>query len=255
MANEVITRRNLPHWYMPHAFHFVTFRLAGTIPREVLDELQLRKEALLRSAPPSASHRERIHKQLFADYDAYLDRNRTIHWLDSPPIAAVVHRSLYFWHGKKYGLFSYCIMPNHVHLLLQPFDAPASRDGERELQGPGESSDARSPLADIMHSLKSYTADEANKLLARTGSFWQHESYDHWVRDEDELERILNCINANPVVAGLAERPHQFDWCAARDRYLYDGDESGWLIAQAVEQASSLARQPGVAEPRAPELQ
>ena len=55
-----------------------------------------------------------------------------------------------------------------------------------------------------MHSLKSYTANEANKLLRRTGQFWQHESYDHWVRDEDEMERIVAYINANAVKAGLA---------------------------------------------------
>jgi putative DNA methylase len=218
MPREVITRRNLPHWYMPHAFHFVTFRLAGTIPRQVLDEFQLRKETLLGQVPRGAAHRERIHKQLFADYDAYLDRNRTIHWLDSPLVAALVRRSLYFWHGKKYGLFSYCVMPNHVHVLLQPFDVIPPTEAEREFHELGECDDKRSPLAGIMHSIKSYTAHEANKLLGRTGSFWQHESYDHWVRDENELQRIIEYINANPVVAGLADRPHQFDWCAAHDR-------------------------------------
>jgi putative transposase len=80
-----------------------------------------------------------------------------------------------------------------------------------------------------MHSLKSYTAHQANKLLARTGPFWQHESYDHWVRDEDELERIVAYINANSIKAGLADRAHEFCWCSAHDRYLHDGNESGWL--------------------------
>jgi putative DNA methylase len=67
-------------------------------------------------------------------------------------------------------------------------------------------------------------------LLARTGPFWQHESYDHWVRDDDELERIMAYINANPLKAGFVERPHEFFWCSAHDRYLHDGDESGWLL-------------------------
>jgi putative DNA methylase len=241
MPAEVITRRNLPHWYMPHAFHFITFRLAGTIPREVLDDLQARKDALLRRAAPGALHRERIHKQLFADFDAYLDANRTIHWLDSPPVAALVRRSLYFWSGKKYGLFSYCIMPNHTHVLLQPFDIAPPTEIERESQEPGECADSRSPLAEIMHSIKSYTAHEANKLLGRSGSFWQHESYDHWVRDEEELQRIVDYINANPVLAGLTDRACRFDWCSAHDRYLHDGDESGWL---SVEQASCLLVNP-----------
>jgi putative transposase len=240
MPHEVITRRNLPHWYMAHAFHFVTFRLAGMIARDVLDEFQSRKESLLQKAPPGSVHRERVHKQLFADYDAYLDRNRSIHWLDSPSVAALMRRSLYFWHGKKYGLFSYCVMPNHVHILIQPFGSPPPTEAERELRETGEYADERSPLAEIMHSLKSYTAHEANKLLGRTGRFWQHESYDHWVRDEDELEPIIAYINANPVAAGLADRPHEFEWCAAHDRYEYDRDQSGWLIARAVEEVSRL---------------
>ena len=84
-------------------------------------------------------------------------------------------------------------------------------------------------LAKVMHSLKSYTAHETNKFLARAGSFWQHESYDHWVRDDDELERIVAYINANPVKAGLAQRACDFFWCSAHDRFLHDGDQSGWL--------------------------
>ena len=94
---------------------------------------------------------------------------------------------------------------------------------------PGEIADKDSPLSAIMHSLKSYTAHEANKLLGRTGPFWQHESYDHWVRDEGELDRIVAYINANPIKAGLAARAHEFLWCSAHDRYVHDGNESGWL--------------------------
>ncbi len=175
------------------------------------------------------SHRELVHKQLFAAYDEYLDRNRDIHFLDDPRIASVIRRSLYFWNGKKYGLCAYCILPNHVHVLLRPFDVEPLSETERETLEPGETADSMSPLATIMHSLKSYTAHEANKLLTRTGLFWQHESYDHWVRDDDELERIVAYINANPVKAGLVEKPYEYLWCSAHDRYLCDGDESGWL--------------------------
>lgn len=153
----------------------------------------------------------------------------------------MVRRSLYFGNGRKYGLCAFCILPNHVHMLITPFDshkrdacATSQHDAcgtseQRECLEPGEIADTASPLSVIMHSLKSYTAHEANKLLGRAGSFWQHESYDHWVRDEGELERIVAYINANPVKAGLADRPYEFYWCSAHDRYLQDGNESGWL--------------------------
>jgi putative DNA methylase len=232
MANESITRRFLPHWYMPGATHFVTFRLAGTLPQKMLTDLLSRKERLLKSkavGPANSNHRELVHKQLFAAYDDYLDRNRDIHWLDDPRVAALVRRSLYYWDCKKYGLYAYCILPNHVHVLLRPFDVEPLSESEREVLEPGENADTLSPLSIIMHSLKSYIAHEVKKLLPLTGNFWQHESYDHWVRDEDELERIVAYINANPVKAGLVDKPYEYLWCSAHDRYLYDGDESGWL--------------------------
>lgn len=138
--------------------------------------------------------------------------------------------SLYYHHGSKYDLLAYSIMPNHVHVLLMP-EGASSNDASEEVAC-GEAADSGSPLSSIMHSLKSYTAHEANRLLQRHGSFWQHESYDHWVRDDDELERIVNYINGNAVNAGLASRPQDWFWCSAHDRFLVDGDVSGWLTFQ-----------------------
>jgi putative transposase len=80
-----------------------------------------------------------------------------------------------------------------------------------------------------MHSLKSYTAHQANRILRRSGRFWLGESYDHWVRDDDELERIVNYIAANPVRARLVEEPHRWFFCSAHDRFLQDGEMCGWL--------------------------
>ena len=136
-------------------------------------------------------------------------------------------------------------MPNHVHLLLRPLEIDvvtggcpvasaipnATTGGPPVTTAVGELCDQHSPLARIMHSLKSYTAHEANKILKRTGTFWQAESYDHWVRDEDELERIVHYIRSNPVKAKLVERPEVWFWCSCHDRFLQDGDSSGWLVA------------------------
>lgn len=252
---EILTRGNLPHWYVPGAAHFVTYRLAGTIPRHVLDSLAARKNELLaRPLSENMTPSERcrlVHKQLFAEYDAHLDANRSIDWLARPAVAALIRRNLYHHDGAKYHLLAYTIMPNHVHVLLQPIEAvaEAARFGERKSEAGrfggggeagrfayeavdepcGEESDAKSPLTVIMHSLKSYTAHEANKLLARSGQFWQHESYDHWVRDDDELERIVAYIIGNPVKAGLAEKPHDWLFGSAHDRFIYDGTFSGFL--------------------------
>jgi putative DNA methylase len=249
-AKEIITRRCLPHWYVPGAAHFVTYRIAGTIPVQVIQGLRARRTAALDRPVPEGrrltEHRERASKLFFVGYDEYLDNDRTIDWLARPQVAAMIRANLYHHNGRKYHLLAYCVMPNHVHVLLQPIpetdrgggagsegrsrrqDAtnsdPVGADGVHD-----ETPDARSPLADIMHSLKSYTAHQANALLGRCGQFWQHESYDHWVRDEEELGRIVDYICANPVKAKLADEPQEWFFCSAHDRFLQDGSACGLL--------------------------
>jgi len=76
MTGERFTRGRLPHWFVPDAFTFVTYRLAATIPLSVINELERKRERLF-AAPPRdgdlAAHRHRINKIVFADYDASLD--------------------------------------------------------------------------------------------------------------------------------------------------------------------------------------
>jgi len=193
----------------------------------------------------AVQRRRQIHKQIFAEYDRVLDAERD-GWLARVDIAEIIRRNLYHHNGTKYRLLAYCVMPNHVHVLLQPRVDEAARfvspsvdeaarfvsagEASRFVYEPcGEQPDSRSPLTSIMHSLKSYTAHEANKLLGRSGQFWQHESYDHWVRDDEELKRILEYIAGNPVKAGLVGKAWEWAFCSARDRYLRDGVKSGWL--------------------------
>jgi REP element-mobilizing transposase RayT len=93
-----------------------------------------------------------------------------------------------------YRLGAFAVMGNHVHALLLPL-IPPSR---------------------LLKSLKGFTAHEANRLLGRTGqAFWQRESYDHWVRDAAEWNRIAAYIEANPVRSGLVGRPEDYRWSSA----------------------------------------
>jgi putative DNA methylase len=213
--------------------------LFGSLPQSVLEELYHRKQALLERKPPAGlsqcQYRERIHKQLFALYDRWLDQ-KADDWLSDQRVAGMIRANLHHHNGSKYHLIAYCVMPNHVHVLFQPIDvetsgSPVARTtAEPPVATPvGERADSHSPLARIMHSLKSYTAHEANRLLNRTGAFWQAESYDHWVRDDEELERIVFYIRANPVSAGLVDRPEDWLWCSCHDRFRVDGNTEGWL--------------------------
>jgi putative DNA methylase len=93
-----------------------------------------------------------------------------------------------------YELHAWVIMPNHVHLLLTP----------------------RVSASKLLGSLKSATGKRANLLLQRTGQpFWQDESYDHLVRNDEEFRRIRRYIENNPVTAGLAAKPEEYEWSSA----------------------------------------
>jgi putative DNA methylase len=232
-AQEVLTRRHLPHWYVPGAAHFITFRLAGTIPRALIDQWREECAAALRHPVPEgvsrAEHRKEAHRRYFVRMDRYLDQGGAIDWLGHPAVAALVRASLYHHHGRTCHLIAYCLMPNHGHVLLQLLDpGPMAAVAEQD-EVVGEQPDKLSPLASTMQSFKSYTAHEANKILNRSGAFWQGESYDHWVRDVDELARIIAYIANNPVKAGLVKHPYEWFWGSAHDRYLQDGSEEGWV--------------------------
>lgn len=94
----------------------------------------------------------------------------------------------------QYLLHAYVVMPNDVHLLITPAVS----------------------LPKLTRSLKGITAKRANLLLGLTGhSFWQEESYDHWVRGEREFAKIRNYVEENPVRAGLVSKAIDHPWSSA----------------------------------------
>ena len=115
--------------------------------------------------------------------------------MKDPRIAKLVLDSLFL--GQELGhdeLRAFAIMANHVHVLLLPKIA----------------------VPRLLKAIKGVTAREANKMLGRTGEpFWQAESYDHWVRDERELDRIVAYIENNPVKAGVVRTAEEFRWSSA----------------------------------------
>jgi REP element-mobilizing transposase RayT len=136
--------------------------------------------------------------------DRYLDEARSgPTWLARPEIATIVVEAMQYAakHLEFYELHAYVVMANHVHMLIQPYVAPSK----------------------LLQSVKWFSAREANKLLGRTGGpFWQSESYDHWVRDQTEFERVRRYIENNPMRAGLVAQPEDYRWSSA-----YAGTHAG----------------------------
>ena len=177
-------RRRLPHVDIPGAPVFLTWRLFGSLPAG------------------RAFHREYLSSgKVFVTWDSVLDtaRNGPL-YLRQPEVATIVNDQLA--NAQTNGIcavHAHVIMPNHVHLLCTP----------------------QSSLSEVVRRVKGPTAYEANKILGRSGKFWQDEYFDRLVRNPAEFARIKRYIEWNPVKAGLASSPEEFPWSSAT--------EGGWL--------------------------
>ena len=178
-------RRRLPHFTGDGLLQFVTFRLADSVPLKLIEKWK----ALVDLTDPetAVNYRKKIERFLDRGYGACVLRQREI--------SKMVSESLFFHNGKKYELVAWVIMPNHVHVLLLPLGTI--------------------PLEEIMHSIKSYTAHEANKLLDRTGQLWAHESFDRYIRNETHRRNVIRYIEMNPVKARLCVEPSEWEFSSA----------------------------------------
>ena len=174
-------RRRLPHWVPEEAIVFVTWRLAGTMP-------QLSPAVLINS--PDIG-------RWFLQNDRVLDRTTAgPQWLKAPRVAAMFVEALLYGEIARgfYTLFAWVIMPNHVHLVLQP----------------------HCELGKLMRWLKTASAVRANRIIGSSGrAFWQREYFDRWIRSEKEPGSVMRYVVNNPVSAGLAASPDEWPWSSA----------------------------------------
>jgi len=187
--------RRLPHFQIEGATYFITFRLANSLPIKAFDKLAEEKQKINKLPE---NQRESAHQAWFVQYDDYLDK--ALHgniYLKHEQVADLIAESIRFRDGNVYDLISYCIMLNHVHLVCKPLE---------KFEG------TYFGLTEILHSLKRHTAREANKILQRSGTFWQDESYDHFIRDDAELDRVVKYVLYNPVKAGLVKEQAEWKW-------------------------------------------
>jgi REP element-mobilizing transposase RayT len=181
------TRGYLPHWERDSGIYFITFRLANSLPTNVRDEILEHRVAIARARqtgrellPVESVTAQRLATAKIEDY---LDAGRGECLLRSPQVAELVANTLRFWDGKRYCMHAWCVMPNHVHVLVQLM--------------PGEG------LAAIVSGWKSVSARRINRMLHRRGEVWQREYYDHLVRNAGEFARAIDYVRTNPLKAGL----------------------------------------------------
>jgi len=200
---QTFYRRVLPHWQPGGVPLFITWRLAGSLPKVVSLQFEEEQQRLADDPRHSDTHSDwaiQQHKRLFARWDDYLHQARQgPRWLEQPEVAQAVRDVFHQYVDDFYTLYAYVIMANHVHILIQPLT--------------DRRTDLPVPLRVITQRLKGSTARYANLLLNRTGqAFWAQESYDHWARNPQETARIINYIVNNPVKAGIVKNPEDWPW-------------------------------------------
>ena len=166
--SNLFYRRRMPHWIPEGTAVHLRFRLVGSLP--ALKPQILFKDVKL--AAPSGPT-----------------------WLSDPRVAEIIVNSLRCGSQVRawYPVNAFVIMPNHVHILLEP----------------------QTEFPRITQWLKGRTARVCNRILGRKVTFWQDESYDHWIRCFQELEETARYIENNPVRARFVQYADQWKWSSA----------------------------------------
>ncbi len=185
------SRGYLPHYDNINLVQSVTFRLADSLPQKMLERLAFE----LKSMP---LHERNIAKR--QKIEEWLDAGMGCCALKNTAMANVVQRAIKKFEVDKYDLFAWCVMPNHVHMLIQP----------------------KLELGKIIQSIKSFTgrwALEHNAELElgvpKGKPFWMREYWDRYIRNENHFNRVVEYINNNPVKAGLCENKKNWTWSSA----------------------------------------
>lgn len=194
---EPTDSRQMPVWHyrgkFPHReykqFQFITYRLYDSVPQKVInawkEELKITQMTM-----PNDPKVQELRKRI----DKYEDVGYGQCFLKDDRIAAMVQDNLFHFDGVRYNVLRWCIMPNHVHVLIEV------KEGWT--------------LSSIMHGWRSYTAHQANKILGRKGDFWMDEYFDRFIRDERHMETVIKYIDNNPIKAGLVDEAHNWPWCS-----------------------------------------
>jgi REP element-mobilizing transposase RayT len=183
------SRGYLPHFDSPEVAQHVVFRTAGPLPKEI-------RAALAGNEPEAISA-----------FDAWLDGGAGDGPLFKPEHAEIVADSLRFFEGSRYRLHAWCVMPNHMHVVVTML--------------------AGFRLGDTVRSWKAFSAAKINRANGLSGPFWARDYFDRFMRDETDFAQTVGYVERNPVLAGLVDASEEWLWSSAHERASLDREPSG----------------------------
>lgn len=177
---EIKDGGNLPHWHQDGKIQFATFRLADSLPSCVLSELNAKIEKFKNLYPkPWSSDTTREYWNFVGPLEErLLENGHGSCILKHKEVRDIVKNSILYRDGIDYNVIAFVIMPNHVHVLIQPI--------------------GNLSLSKILHSIKRFSAVNINRLTQKSGKFWMSESFDRIVRSPSHLKRCIQYIKNNP---------------------------------------------------------
>jgi len=190
-------RGYLPHCDKPGLIQFVTFRLWDSMPASRRGEWEHLLAINSRSNAPRSGAQSIALREQRIKLEEYLDRGLGECFLRKPSIATLVETAMTHHHGERFKMLAWVIMPNHVHALIEVGQVPLSK---------------------IIQNWKSLTAVEANKVIERSGRFWQPEYWDRFMRDNEQQQKAVHYIENNPVKAKLCRTAEEWLFSSARFR-------------------------------------
>jgi len=187
------TTRRIPHFDAAHTFQFISFRLSDSLPPTVLSDMKA--EADMRSTSEKSTAPR-------TSMEAFLDRGYGCCLLAEPEMAAQLGQAFNYYDGRRYELIAWCVMPNHVHILIKPMTS----------------------LSRIVQGWKTWSArwayQDAQRLHLQMppNGFWMRGYWDRYIRDEIHFHAAIAYIHQNPVKAGLCSRAQDWVWSSAKER-------------------------------------
>ena len=188
------SRGYLPHFDGAETVQHVTFHLADSLPKEVVDRLDEEIESLP-VEKQDVARRKRV--------DTWIDAGHGSCVLQNPGIAEMVQTTLLYFDAQRYRLLAWVVMPNHVHVLFQPLNGWS--------------------VAKIVASWKKFTARKiSDSFKSETGvsvevsQVWHREYWDRYIRDKSHFYQAMEYIHQNPVKAGLVDMPEGWPWSSVR---------------------------------------
>jgi len=181
------SRGYLPHFNQTGKQQHVTVHLGDSLPKAEWAAFQV-ELALLPEEQRALEKYKKVQEWLDAGYGSCILRR--------PEIARLVEETLQFFNGQRYSITSWCVMPNHFHVLF------ATRSGWT--------------LRKVVASWKKFTARQICTISPdQPRPVWHEEYWDRFMRDEDHFQNTISYIHENPVKAGLCNSTEEWLWSSA----------------------------------------